>query len=172
MFKVGDTVLYSNSGVCKIQEISQKTFGESSKDYYVLVPVFNTNSTFFVPTGNKNLVDKMRNVLSAEEIKQKLSCDDFAIEWIDNDRLRNEEFKKLVSCGKFEQTLSLARCICFHSQEISESGKKLHKSDEMVYKDAIKVLFEEMSLYANLEKDDVPDIICRNKSFENLIKNV
>ena len=172
MFKVGDTVLYSNCGVCKIQEISQKTFGESSKDYYVLVPVFSTQSTVFVPTENKNLVDKMRKVLPPEEIKQKLSCDDFAIEWIDNDRLRNEEFKKLVSCGKFEQTLSLARCICFHSQEISESGKKLHKSDEMVYKDAIKVLFEEMSLYANLEKEDVPDIICRNKSFENLIKNV
>ena len=50
MYKKGDTVLYVSEGVCKITDITEKKFGDDSIEYYILTPVFNNRSTFFVPT--------------------------------------------------------------------------------------------------------------------------
>ena len=172
MFKVGDTVLYGSDGVCTISEITEKIFGDTAIEYYVLVPVFDKRSTFFVPVKNQKLVGKMHYVLSAEEICKVINCSDEDVEWVENDLKRGELFKEALSCGELKKIASVARCITFHKDEISSKGKKLHKSDEIIYKDALKILYEEMALVTDVSKDDVADIVCHKLSFENLIKTV
>ena len=68
MYKTGDTVLYGSEGVCKITDITEKQFGDVSIEYYILTPVFNNRSTFFVPTKNETLVSRMRPILTNREI--------------------------------------------------------------------------------------------------------
>lgn len=172
MFKVGDTVLYGSDGVCTINEISEKIFGNTSIEYYVLVPVFDKRSTFFVPVKNENLVGKMHHVLSGEEILEIISSSYAELEWIENDLKRGELFKGIISCGDFKKIVDLARCITNHKEEILKKGKKLHKTDETIYKEALKILYEEIALSFEVLKDDIADIVCRKISFENLIKTV
>ncbi len=50
MFKVNDKVVYGTHGVCKIAEITNKTVGKCTMNYYVLKPIYQENQTLYVPT--------------------------------------------------------------------------------------------------------------------------
>ena len=72
MYKIGDTVIYRNDGVCTIAEITVRMFKEKETEYYVLNPVHNENAEIFVPKGNPDLVSKMRKVLTRSYLKVRL----------------------------------------------------------------------------------------------------
>ena len=59
-YHVQDTVLYGQSGVCRIADIAEKDVGGGLRAYYVLQPVFEESATIFVPVGNEALTAKMR----------------------------------------------------------------------------------------------------------------
>ncbi len=164
MFSIGDTVLYGNDGVCRISEITEKSFGSSTSLYYILVPVFNNRSTVFVPKDNERLVSRMQAILPVDEIKGLIEACDEGIAWIDADSERAEYFKSLISGGEFPKILNMARCILKHRDEIMSNGKKLHKSDENILKDAVRIVYEELAMSVDVLKDDIADIICRKKS--------
>ncbi len=164
MFSVGDTVLYGNDGVCRISEIAEKSFGSSSSLYYILVPIFDKRSTVFVPTDNEHLVSRMKSVLTLEQIGELINCTDGGIAWIDADSARTEYFKSLMSEGEFSEIFCLARCILTHRDELTKNGRKLHKSDENILKDALKIVYEELAMWTDICKDDVADIICQKIS--------
>ena len=67
-YHVQDTVLYGQSGVCRIADIAEKDVGGGLRAYYVLQPVFEESATIFVPVGNEALTAKMRRVMSEAEI--------------------------------------------------------------------------------------------------------
>ena len=68
MFEVGQTVLYGTEGVCRITEIQEMKVGKKKSEYYVLKPVYRDGATIYVPMDNATLLNRMRQVLSAEEI--------------------------------------------------------------------------------------------------------
>lgn len=169
MFKLGDTVLYGSDGVCQITEITEREFGTASIEYYVLTPVFDKRSTIFVPTKNEKLVSRMHGVLSLNQISDIIN-DNHVDDWIDNDIKRSEMQKEIISSGDFKSLAGLIRCISLYRDEIIQKGKKLHKSDEITYKEAIKLMYEEMALFLDVSKDDIADIICHKIPFDALIK--
>lgn len=60
MYRVNDTVVYGAQGVCRIADITKRDIGGMPMDYYVLKPVYDDNSTLFVPISNDKLTAKMR----------------------------------------------------------------------------------------------------------------
>ena len=48
--QIGTFVHYSTKGICQVREIETMKFSSETKDYYVLVPVFDRNSKYYVPT--------------------------------------------------------------------------------------------------------------------------
>ena len=163
MFKVGDKVLYGSDGVCKIIDITEKSFNDVSAMFYVLEPIFSNSSTFFVPTENEKLTSKMKYILSLDELEKITEKKPPKSQWQTNDLLRKENFKMVISGGSIEDIVSVLRLIAEHKKEIEPMGKKLHKADESVYKDALKIIYEEFSLYKDLTKDDVEKIVLREK---------
>lgn len=57
MFKIGDYIMYSLTGVCKVTDIiKEKYFDSDEKDYYVLEPVYATTKTVIkIPVDNKKV---------------------------------------------------------------------------------------------------------------------
>ena len=70
MYKIGDVVVYSVSGVCCVEDICKKSFGSFSADYYVLRPLMQKSATVFVPTQNAALTAKMHPVLSKDDFEK------------------------------------------------------------------------------------------------------
>jgi len=159
MFKTGDTVLYGNEGVCRITEITEKQFMDRMVEYFVLQPVFDKRSTFFVPTGNEQLLARMHPVLNINQLTETI-CKSMEFDsWIDNDSQRREYFRDILLKGEISEIVSLTKTLMHHKEKIESEGKKLHKADESAFKEAQKILYEEFSLVSNVEKDDVVNIL-------------
>ncbi|MEG0593289.1 MAG: CarD family transcriptional regulator, partial [Coprobacillus sp.] len=95
MFKQGDIVLYGSEGVCVIDEVMTRQFKEEAMEYYILKSVYHPASKIFVPTQNEELMSRMKDILSKNEIYQLL--DDIKEEeliWIDHDNQRKERYKQ------------------------------------------------------------------------------
>ena len=68
MFAVGDNVLYGADGVCTITEHGMRDFFGSTREYYILKPNADPSGTVYVPADNPALVEKMRRLMTKEEI--------------------------------------------------------------------------------------------------------
>lgn len=52
MFKVGDCIIYSAHGVCRIDDICEKNFSSEKKLYYVLHPLEDSRLKISVPVDS------------------------------------------------------------------------------------------------------------------------
>ncbi len=163
MFKIGDNIVYATVGVCKIADICKKTFEDKDISYYVLESLYFNNSTFFVPVENEKLTSKMHPVAKYEELVAKLKEPLFDSVWTNNDVQRKEDFKKILSFGEYDEIICLIKSIETHKCELLTRGKKLHKADETAFKEALKIIYEQINIYKDISKEDIIDLITFNK---------
>lgn len=155
MFCVGQTVLYGSSGVCTIDDVTEKRIGKNRLQYYVLKPLCAESSTVFVPTANKTLVGKIKSVMTEEEAQNMLAALPDCGEWNENKQERSEAFRAVISGGSRVDLIRLIRLISFHGREQNAKGKRLHLSDERFLKEAEKMICEEFSLVLRLDRSEV-----------------
>ena len=156
MFEVGEKVLYSVNGVCEITDITEKTFGKTVMQYYVLKPLYNESSTLFVPVNNENLVRKMKKLMTKPELDDTLSdvsANDSV--WNDNEVQRKEEFRQTISFGNISDILVQLKSVWLHRRKQNEKGRKLHITDEVFLRDAEKIIKEEISTVIGVNQDEV-----------------
>lgn len=161
MFSVGQNVLYGTNGVCVVNDITEKIIGKVSVEYYVLKPLGLDSSTLFVPTHNEQLVKKIREVLTKDKISEVIDDLPDAGEWNDNKQERTDEFKEIISGGDFIELIRMIRLICTRSQELAQSGRHIHMSDERFLKEAEKMVSEEISLALEVDKDAALEMILK-----------
>ena len=57
MFEIGDLIIYSAHGICKIDDICERTVSGVTRSYYVLHPMENyTQLTIRTPVNNDKVV--------------------------------------------------------------------------------------------------------------------
>jgi len=161
MYAVGDTVLYGTDGVCTVTEITEKEFGKTKEEYIVLTSFHQNGTRIYVPTASATLSGKIRRVMSAEELTAMLRevAQEQASAWIDDDRLRREHFKAVLSAGDRRELIRMIRAIYRHGKFQKENGRKLHRADESMMKDAQRLLHDEFAYVFGIRPDDVPHLI-------------
>lgn len=163
MYKIGDVIIYKNDGVCKIVDITIKSFKDRNIEYYVLQPVHNINAEIFVPKNNPDLVEKMRNILTKDEIMQiikSMPCEK-EID-IPDETERKEKFKEILTTGNRTELVRLVKTLYIHKQNQEQRGKKLHLADERILKDAEKILHDEFAYVLGISTEAIPDFITNN----------
>ncbi len=168
MYQVNDSIVYGTYGVCRITEITQRSFRGNKVDYYVLKPVHDDNSTFFVPVNNEALVEKMRCILSEDEIYRILrKTAEASVSWVEDAGTRKELFQQALSQGDRGEVLALIKALHLHQEELQQKGKHLHVADERFLRDAEKMLYDEFSLVLHIDRDQVlPFILEKIRSYE------
>lgn len=54
MLSIGDLIVYSSHGICRVEDICDQTYGGVTKKYYMLQPVDNDqNLTIHAPVESK-----------------------------------------------------------------------------------------------------------------------
>ena len=162
MYKVNDTVLYGNEGICQIENIIEKKLTNQSIEYYVLKPVYKDNATVYVPTQNQDLVKKMKKLLSYDEIMDLIqNMPDCPVDWIENDNQRKEKYRVIIRSGDHKQLIQMVKTLYHHKKSLEKTGKKFHVSDEKFMKEAENILYEEFAYVLNIKKEDVIPFICQ-----------
>ncbi len=168
MFTAGDTVVYGTQGVCKIEGTQTKKVSGNYVSYLVLRPVYDPNSTVFVPKDNEKLMSKMREVLSADEIRQMIRelPEQDAI-WIEDDNLRKARFQEMIDSGDRRQIMLIIKTLYHHRLEQEAKGRRLHQSDEYILNQAEKLLHNEFALVLNIQPEEVVPFIMEQIEVEN-----
>lgn len=156
MFKTGEMIAYGAYGVCRITEIAPRTMCGQTQNYYILEPVYQGGSTFFVPVDSQALTAKMHKVLSPDEARALMTdIPAEPCEWIDNDAQRLQEFRAVLGSGDRRRTVRIMKALYRHEQTLKNSGRKFHLNDERVLKDAEKLLYQELAAVLEQQPEEI-----------------
>ena len=156
MYKLGDLVMYGAHGVCEIKNIEQRRIDRKNIEYYVLSPVYNATSCFYIPTNNEKALSKLCPILSEGELKalllQQADCADV---WIDEENARKQRLKEVLSQANRVELIQWVKTMHLHRSLLLENGKKFHQIDESFLKDAEKILTTEFAVVLHIPENAV-----------------
>lgn len=156
MFTIGDTIIYRNSGICKITGTQEITVENETCSYYVLKPLIGNNSTYYLPVGDVKNEEKIRHILSPEEVYTLIrAVPDEQTIWIESKIERKELYKQILAGNDCSSIMKLIKTLYLHQQELKKDGKKLHIFDERFMKDAEKSLYNEFAHVLNIKREQV-----------------
>lgn len=162
LFYNGDHVTYGTYGVCEITGTTEKEIGGKRLRYYVLKPVFQENSTVFVPVDNEQLTSRLRKVMTKQELEHLVdSMQEQKTLWVDNENERRTLFQQILADGDRRGLLRLAKTLYDHQQERVAIGKRLHQSDERFFREADRLLCDEFAFVLKKNPDEIPALLQR-----------
>ena len=167
MWNKGDVVIYGANGICRIDDFRDEPLGNEIKRYCILKPVFDEKNTYFVPTFNESLMGKIYPVLSKDDMLVLINKSAEIIpEWIDNDKLRQETYHKVLESGERERIISVIKALEDRKNTLLQNGKKFRTSDDILLNKAKRILDGEIAFIFEISPETVHSFI------EQLISNI
>ncbi len=154
MLSIGERVVYGIHGVCQIVDFEEKRVNSKMVVYYVLQPLDQPQSRFYIPKDNPAAVAKLSKILTKQELDDLLHSDPENV-WIDDEGRRKLYYRQLISSGDRASLIAMVRCLHLHRAQQIAAGKKLHLCDENFMRDAQRVIEGEISLVLNIPIDQV-----------------
>ncbi len=163
MLETGQLVLYGIHGVCRITGTQLQRVDRKMVEYYVLAPLEQATSCFYVPVNNEAAVSKLRPLLAADELKALLVCEEVKQDcWIADENQRRLRYKEWIGSGDRVALIRIVRTLNRHRQQQLKEGKKFHVSDENFLRDALKLLSAECSVVLGISADKVGEYLTEN----------
>lgn len=165
MFQIGDLIIYENSGVCKVLDIttpehcSTLSGMPAGRSYYILEPVYK-KGTIYTPADSPKAF--MRPVISREEAERLVSLIPTLREeafYAQNLQALKDHYRISVNSHSCEHLIGLASSIYSKRQNAAANGKKLGQVDEKYMKQAEEQLYGELAAALGIPIGDVPDYI-------------
>lgn len=154
MYRAGDTIVYGNSGVCRVQEVKKADLGMGEQTYYVLRTLSEKGSgTIFVPRDNAALCARMHPLLTADEFKSIVrAAQPFSGDaWPPDSRTRIKRLKELLSSGDRLLLIRLVKTLVAARRR----GEKHTAADDAALQHAADMLYEEAALLFDLRPGDM-----------------
>ena len=161
MFAIGDYVVKSTDGVCRVDDILHPNLevANPNKLYYQLSPLDNNRSTLYVPTDKAD-IQGVRAVLNKEEALAVINkIPDINEKWIENDRDREAEYKKIIRSYNSEALIGMIKNLYRKKAERLNAGKKNTSMEERFLNNAENLLYSEMSFVTGKDKDEMVSLI-------------
>jgi len=156
VFKVGDLIVYGNTGVCTVEKIGKPDLAGVSddKDYYTLAPYYSRNSRIFTPCDNDKVV--MRPVMSKKEAQKLLKeIPEIGVLVIRDEKKREECYKETMKTCDCREFVSILKTIYNRKMTRLAEGKKVTASDERYFNMAEDKLFGELAIALGVEKSQM-----------------
>ncbi len=164
MFSIGDYVMYGAEGVCRIVAIEELDLTGESLPYYRLAPESDRSSTIFVPIANSILTDRIKPMLTEDEVRALLKeKSEGAFEWTDSTNLRKVRYQEIINGGDRRRTLALVRELHARQKRIKGTGQRFSITDEHYYKLAQRLLFDEFSRVIPVSQAEFLDFITKSE---------
>lgn len=156
MYEISQLVVYGIHGVCKILETEERTVDHKNILYYVLEPVAQPGTRFYLPCQNPSALSKIRPLLTQEDLRRILRESLSADAWIQDENRRKLYYRQIISSVDAAALLSMVRCLHQHKDAQMALGRRLHICDENFLRDAERVLTGELSIVLSVPETEVP----------------
>lgn len=146
MYQIGEYIMYSNSGVCKVLDICTLPHSNNETDLcYMLQPAFDNKSKIYIPVSSDKVF--MRRIYTKPEVKKFIeSMAKLKPFWIDDKKERQIKFKETLKSHDTKNCMRILKGFYLEKQAKSADGKALSNSDNILFSFAEKQLFGEFAV--------------------------
>jgi CarD family transcriptional regulator len=170
MFNVGDLIIYSSLGICRIDNICEKTYNGKTRNYYVIQPIEDNNLTIHNPVDNDQVV--MLGIINrsdAEEILESFKSS--GIRWIEKGHDRAKVYSDIVKTGNRKEISKIVNTLMRKKYEDQRMGKKLSDLDRRLLSSIQHILFKELAIALDTTFEEIVEKISRSIEL-NLNKSI
>ena len=156
MFEIGEYIVYGNTGVCKVEEVTKMPVPGTKDDklYYALEPVYHKGCRVFTPVDNQKV--KMRPVLTLQEADELIGrIKEIDILWVKDEKNREQMYKDAIRTCNCEELVKIIKTLYFRKKARLEAGKKVTSSDAKYLHLAEESLYGELSIVMGIPKDEM-----------------
>ncbi len=160
MFEIGDYIVYGNTGVCKVEEVTKMAAPGSKEDrmYYALEPVYDKGCKLFIPVDNQKV--RMRPVLTKDEADALIGkIKEIDILWVKDEKNREEAYKEAIRTCDCEEWVRIIKTLYLRKKSRLAAGKKVTSSDAKYLHLAEESLYGELSVVMGIPKDEMESYI-------------
>lgn len=150
-YNIGDYVIYSVNGACRIVEIGPLSFGGPDKIYYSMKPVNDDRSTIYLPIAKED--DINRPVMSCDEMTKVL--EDIAKSKPLKGDISREKCEPIIKSGDLVKISQLIKRIRLLKIENRKAHKGLNIQEEKLLREAEIVIYSEISVSLDIAFSDV-----------------
>ncbi|MBO5371842.1 MAG: CarD family transcriptional regulator [Lachnospiraceae bacterium] len=162
MFEVGQYIIYGNTGVCRVEEITKMAApGEKEKRlYYALDPVYANGSRLFTPVDNQKII--MRPVLTKEEAEALIErMEEIEVLWVSDEKKREQIYKDAIRSCDCEEWVKIIKTLYVRKISRLAEGKKVTSSDAKYLHLAEENFYGELSIALGIPKGEMEEFITR-----------
>lgn len=160
MYQVGSWVVYGVHGVCRIVGTEKQLVNRKRTQFFVLEPLAQSESRFYLPTDNPVALAKLRTVLSRDELTALLTSESISESvWIEEENCRKQYYRELIGSGDRTSLLKMVHSLYRYKASQTASGKKFHQADENFMRDAEKLLASEIALVMELSPQEAREYL-------------
>ena len=155
MYQIGQKIVYGIHGVCCIVDLEEKKIDRKTICYFVLEPIDQPGSRYYMPSENQAALSKLRPLSTKEELQSLLTSPLAENVWIPDENRRKQYYRELVSSVNLKAMVDMIRCLRLHRRQQMEQGRKFHQCDENFLRDAQKLLSTEVAMVMEIPDDQV-----------------
>ena len=145
MFNIGDIIIYSKHGLCEIDDISERAYGDTTRTYYVLHPLENPRLIINIPADSDQVV--MQKVMKREEAEEILdSFQHPGIEWVEDERQRTKQYNTIVNTGDRREIAKVAVTLMRKDCEAKKNEEKIYDQDRVLLDYIQSIMFKELAV--------------------------
>jgi CarD family transcriptional regulator len=161
MYNIGDLVIYSAHGICKINDICEKTVSGITRNYYVLHPMDNKQHlTISIPVNNDKVA--ILDLIQKEEAQEILESFNYpGVEWYEKANERLTIFSDILSTGDRKEIAKVINTLMRKKIEVELHEKKLYEQDRKLLITSQNILFKELALSLNCFYEDINEMVIR-----------
>ena len=143
MFNIGDTVIYSEHGLCQIDDICEKTFSGITRTYYVLHPLSQSNLSISIPVES----DKVLMLKTMEKKRLKPSYNPFQNPEFHGKKIKKRQnaYNQIVKNGEQKEIAKIANTLMRKNLEYSEDKKRMYDQDREILNTIQELLFKDIA---------------------------
>lgn len=160
MYKVGDYVIYSGNGICRIEDRMHLDMEgiDENQWFFLVVPVEEQATRLYIPV--EKIENKTRRVMNESEAWKLMDgvvqIDELEIP---NDRMREQIYKQAVLSNDPIQLIRVIKTIFVRKKQREAEGKKNTVIDERYFKLAENNLYDELAFAIGRDKEEIPALI-------------
>lgn len=160
MFGTGEYVVKANSGICRIEEITELDLLDDGnlRPYYVVVPLDEKSNRLFVPVDTStNVLRPVINEASAWEIIHSIPSIPEPV--FENEKIRENKYKEAIKSCDPKALIGILKSMYTRKKLRNEQGKKSFAIDEHFFKLAENCLYSELAFATGKDKQDMDQLI-------------
>lgn len=160
MFQKGEYVIYSNNGICLIQDITTLNLSgvDKNREYYLLKPVFASTSTVYIPVDTA--AASLRPAISKDEAHSLIkSIPDIPTIPLTDEKTLEKTYKEYMRSNNCKSWVQLIKTIYLRKENRILKGHKVTALDSRYFNLAETSLYGELSVALGKPRDEVKSYI-------------